>query len=1007
MQRHPIPRRPFALTLGLAIAAGASGCSRQYYRARADREARCLVEEKAADPRWTIPDFSVYPDHRSRFFDPFDPDHPPMPPDDPSSHVLMHSIYKLKHSREWHRDGDIDDVENPHWREYLATYARFNEGALVLDLPTAVQLARIHSRNYQDNFEEVYLAALDVAFERFRFDVQYFGRNSSGVRLRGAEPAAVIGRTGPAAGSASSIVDTQTSLGASRRFAAGGELLAGFANSLVWQFAGSDTNFSTSIVNFSLVQPLLREGGRQVALERLTRAERSLLAAVRAEARFRQEFFRSIAVGESPETEPRRIGGFLGGAGLSGFTGTGGGGFGGVGATTGFGGFGGRGAVGAAGAGGGAGLAGGGEGRVGGFYGLVQQLQAIRNTENSLAAQLDMLDLLEFHFRGGLIDLIQVDEFRQNIETERSSLLRSRVAFQDSLELFLSSTLGMPPSLTVAVDDSLLAPFQLVSEQLSRLEGVATQLRHRLGAMPPEPQMTELTLIIVALRQLYADADAEFRQVRRESKALERDKADRLRSLESQKARAEYETELRDIGEDLDDWHRRFTQNVETLAQYEKLVAAKQAGQLRDALVSSIRKTSSELQELTLLQNRIRVKKVAIAPIQLDEEDALLIARDHRLDWMNRRAALVDQWRLIALNANNLKGALDVEIDGDLGTVGDNPIRFRGSTGGLRARMQFDAPLNRKAERNLYRESIINYQQAKRGYIAYVDRVALTIRSRLRLLRRLAENLDIQRRALEIAIRRVDQTREALYAPFAPPEPGKPPASLGPTLAQNLLRALSDLRNTQDNFLSVWVNYEATRMSLMIDLGLMQLDENGIWVDVGVEQAVRQIRAGDTELLPGADGTTVSTTPAEKTADLARRVAELDAPDRGSVPDALAPADALQNEHKPTTNQADVDVALTRSEPPCVVWRRQMRSGESGDFGVEDFVAYLPNIRRLCEQGKSAVQIARETALPLPVVRAFLGLFRAQATAPEPVEPAQNRRSESSATKPARLGPAR
>jgi hypothetical protein len=37
----------------------------------------------------------------------------------------------------------------------------------------------------------------------------------------------------------------------------------------------------------------------------------------------------------------------------------------------------------------------------------------------------------------------------------------------------------------------------------------------------------------------------------------------------------------------------------------------------------------------------------------------------------------------------------------------------------------------------------------------------------------------------------------------------------------------------QNDFLSVWVNYEVQRMSLDFDLGSMQLDDCGLWIDPG------------------------------------------------------------------------------------------------------------------------------------------------------------------------------
>ncbi len=115
-------------------------------------------------------------------------------------------------------------------------------------------------------------------------------------------------------------------------------MLVGFANSFVWQFAGPDTNSSMSILNFNLVQPLLRAGSRAVVLEQLTIAERTLLYNLRAMMRYRQGVFTNIAVGDfSGVTGPQRVGGFTGGTGLTGFSGQGSGGLGGVGQATAFG----------------------------------------------------------------------------------------------------------------------------------------------------------------------------------------------------------------------------------------------------------------------------------------------------------------------------------------------------------------------------------------------------------------------------------------------------------------------------------------------------------------------------------------------------------------------------------------------------------------------------------------------------------------------------------------------
>jgi hypothetical protein len=50
------------------------------------------------------------------------------------------------------------------------------------------------------------------------------------------------------------------------------------------------------------------------------------------------------------------------------------------------------------------------------------------------------------------------------------------------------------------------------------------------------------------------------------------------------------------------------------------------------------------------------------------------------------------------------------------------------------------------------------------------------------------------------------------------------------------------LRNTENNFISIWINFWADRMRLLRELGLMQIDDTGVWIEESVEDAVR--RAG-------------------------------------------------------------------------------------------------------------------------------------------------------------------
>ena len=144
---------------------------------------------------------------------------------------------------------------------------------------------------------------------------------------------------------------------------------------------------------------------------------------------------------------------------------------------------------------------------------------------------------------------------------------------------------------------------------------------------------------------------------------------------------------------------------------------------------------------------------------------------------------------------------------------------MRGTNGRLRVGLQFDAPLTRLAERNVYRQSLIEYQQAKRNYYQFRDRVQRDVRSTLRQLKLDDLNFELRRAAVHVAITQVDLARLRLRS-----RPGRcrhrrpgsrrsraAQSQFGDTVARDLVNALIDLLNVQNDFLSVWVDHEVQR----------------------------------------------------------------------------------------------------------------------------------------------------------------------------------------------------
>ena len=458
------------------------------------------------------------------------------------------------------------------------------------------------------------------------------------------------------------------------------------------------------------------------------------------------------------------------------------------------------------------------------------------------------LGQLESLLQGGRIDLPQVEEFRQRIETNRALLIQSENAFQSTLDDFKTDTLALPPDVEFVLDDSLIQQFQFIDRSAVEIQNDLAILRSELGDLPQEAGIAEVQPMVQRAAALLDRVDAYLVTVPQDFITLRSAMAERMTSMpadEQATFEADIETNV------FQNWETDVVQQYPELQPGLEMVELAMAGNdvegTFNQLVSWLGALNGLLNRATLVQARARVESVVLEPFDIAAEVALEIARANRVDWANNRAALVDTWRLIQFNADALQSDFDVVFSGDIRTQGNNPIAFRGPTGTLRAGFQFDAPFTRLLERNNFRQSLIDYQQARRSLIQFEDGVHTTMRAAARQLEQLQLNMEIQRRAAVIAIRRVDLTREDLNRPPAPTEPGAAPAT-DPTAAQRLGDAITDLGNAQNQFMSVWLNQYALRMQLVRDLGLMELDENGMWIERPLEFAtVEEMRQMELE----------------------------------------------------------------------------------------------------------------------------------------------------------------
>jgi hypothetical protein len=838
-------RRQRSLVVLLAAISFAAGCTRAHYRRQADREVNSIIDNKALALGEAPGGYRMDVDPRSRMFDPNSPDCPPRPPDDPVSHKIMECVDGKPGAPVWDKMATTKRVDNPSWQDYLP---RDKDGNVVLDLTGAVQVALLESPAYQQQLETLYLSGLDVTFERFRFDSQFFGGSSIFHTVEGPV------RAGKAGGS--SVLDVSPS-DPTNRFrmekltATGGEIVVGLANSLVWQFAGPNNYTSTTLLDFSMVQPLLRAGGRARVLERLTIAERGLLSNVRQMEHYRRGFYLNVVTGRDPGQGPSRRGGVFGGAGLEGFTGVGVGGFGRVGAAggaqlvQGFGFTGGAGAQAA-----------------GGYIGLLQTAQIIRNQFANIAALGDSLEQLQAANDAGRIDRFQVDLARQALYNAQSQLLNSQNIYDDGLDNF-KLQYGISPALDVKIADPMLDHFNLLDPELSALQIRVTEVLNVLregtladangGAQKPPAPGNDYSSLVKRSAELRTAAAKRMAVAEEDLKRLDAALPSRRSTLERLRVRAdarqaEMDPELVNV-ERLNARATSIKQEYAALSQIVTPVLA-QLDELRGPmqmpieahrakLTKTLNALSGNLLELSLLQARARLDAVTFEPVDLTDEEAFCIASRYRRDWMNARASVVDSWRLIQFNANDLGSGLNLVFNGDIANVGDRPFDLRPSNGSMRVGLQFDAPITRLAQRNVYRQSLIEYQQAKRNYYQFRDRVQRDVRSSLRQMKLDDLNFELRRAAVHVAITQVDLARLKLSEPARPVSaslPGQPTqpggqTQLGGTLARDLVTAIIDLLNVQNDFLSVWVDHEVQQLNLDFDLGVMELDARGVRIE--------------------------------------------------------------------------------------------------------------------------------------------------------------------------------
>lgn len=277
---------------------------------------------------------------------------------------------------------------------------------------------------------------------------------------------------------------------------------------------------------------------------------------------------------------------------------------------------------------------------------------------------------------------------------------------------------------------------------------------------------------------------------------------------------------------------RENSERADALAQAERLVrldsdrARVEYLQAKNDVSNSREAYRSALDEFKILIGMPIVETFDVVDKDLDladpmvtEELAIETALRQRLDLLNSLDRVDDARRDVAIAENNLLP--DLNLTGSV-AYDSNPdhlssVHFREDLETWNAGAEVEIPLDRKAERNAYRSSLISLRRAERNYDLGSDRVRFEVRRAMRVIKQAKYTLDIQEQNIKINEVRQEQAEIEF--------------ELGKISNRDLVEANNDLRDARDNYANAQSGLRRAILDFRLATGTLRVTDEGHWVD--------------------------------------------------------------------------------------------------------------------------------------------------------------------------------
>ena len=181
--------------------------------------------------------------------------------------------------------------------DFLDNEAESEIGASILTLTDALDIAFQRSKDYQTQKELLYLEALALTFDRYRYTPVFSAAGSSDYQWDNRDQFVQDMQDLTGMQNLETVESTfsNTSLGARYILKSGGAIALNLTNNFTRFLSGDINEFGTNALIGSFTQPLIRGFGVDIETEALMQAERDLLYRLRDFTRFRKSFAVRVA----------------------------------------------------------------------------------------------------------------------------------------------------------------------------------------------------------------------------------------------------------------------------------------------------------------------------------------------------------------------------------------------------------------------------------------------------------------------------------------------------------------------------------------------------------------------------------------------------------------------------------------------------------------------------------------------------------------------------------------